>query len=123
MWSSWLDLSISVGDRLIAATTKAPACYEHHHHVASAQRATSTKQLFTNMSSSHAPTSPPTEEDTARTIVYDPSDPFWRDTEDDDDDMDFVPARESTDDNEEGEGDLSFHGTYCSDMHGSQVTY
>lgn len=62
------------------------------------------------MSSSHAPTSPPTEEDTARTIVYDPNDPFWRDTEDDDDDMDFVPAEEGTDDNEDGEGDLSFHG-------------
>ncbi|KAI4956128.1 hypothetical protein J4E91_000338 [Alternaria rosae] len=61
------------------------------------------------MSSSHAPTSPPTEEDTARTIVYDPNDPFWRDTEDDDDDMDFVPAEEGTDDNEDGEGDLSFH--------------
>jgi WD repeat-containing protein 23 len=66
------------------------------------------------MSSSHAPTSPPTEGDTARTIVYDPSDPFWRDTEDDDDDMDFVPAEEGTDDNEEGEGDLSFHGIHSS---------
>jgi WD repeat-containing protein 23 len=64
------------------------------------------------MTSSHAPTSPPTEEDPARTIAYDPSDPFWRDTEDDDDDMDFVPAEEGTDDNEEGEADLSFHGIY-----------
>jgi WD repeat-containing protein 23 len=66
------------------------------------------------MSSSHDPTSPPTDGDTARTIVYDPSDPFWRDTEDDDDDMDFVPAEEGTDDNEEGEGDLSFHGIHSS---------
>lgn len=63
------------------------------------------------MSSSHAPTSPPAEDDPARTIVYDPSDPFWRETDDEyDDDMDFVPAEEGTDDNDEGEADLSFHG-------------
>ncbi|KAH8638603.1 WD40 repeat-like protein [Alternaria alternata] len=62
------------------------------------------------MSSSHAPTSPPAEDDPARTIVYDPSDPFWRETDDEyDDDMDFVPAEEGTDDNDEGEADLSFH--------------
>ncbi|KNG47495.1 WD40 repeat-like protein [Stemphylium lycopersici] len=61
------------------------------------------------MSSSQVPTSPPTEEDTARTIVYDPTDPFWRDTEDDDDDMDFLPAEEGSDEVEDGEGDTSFH--------------
>ncbi|KAF1838815.1 WD40 repeat-like protein [Decorospora gaudefroyi] len=56
------------------------------------------------MSSSHALTSPPTDEETPRTIAYDPNDPFWRDAEDDDDDMDFVPAEESSE-----EGDSSFH--------------
>ncbi|RMZ72138.1 wd repeat [Pyrenophora seminiperda CCB06] len=62
------------------------------------------------MSSSQVPTSPPTDEDAARTIVYDPNDPFWRDTdEDDDDDMDFVPAETGSEDAEDGEGELSFH--------------
>jgi WD repeat-containing protein 23 len=59
-----------------------------------------------NMSSSHAPTSPPDETDDARTITYDPNDPFWRDTEDDDDDMDYVPAEGGSDDGLE----ISFHG-------------
>jgi WD repeat-containing protein 23 len=58
------------------------------------------------MSSSHAPTSPPDETDEARTITYDPNDPFWRDTEDDDDDMDYVPAEGGSDD----ELEISFHG-------------
>jgi WD repeat-containing protein 23 len=61
------------------------------------------------MSSSNAPTSPPADEEIPRTIVYDPNDPFWRDTEDDDDDMDFMPAEEGGSDEE---GDLSFHGMY-----------
>jgi WD repeat-containing protein 23 len=61
------------------------------------------------MSSSHAPTSPPSEPDNSRTIVYDPNDPFWRDTEDDDDDMDYMPAEEGTNDGEDEEGDTSFH--------------
>ena len=65
-----------------------------------------------SMSSSQAPTSPPNDEEIPRTIVYDPNDPFWRDTEDDDDDMDFVPAEGGSDDMEDDEGDLSFHGTY-----------
>jgi hypothetical protein len=43
--------------------------------------------------------------------VYDPNDPFWRDTEDDDDDMDYQPARGGSED-EDGEGELSFHGRY-----------
>ena len=66
------------------------------------------------MSSSHIPTSPPTDEDSARTIVYDPNDPFWRDTDDDDDDddMDFVPAETGSENAEDGEGDLSFHGMH-----------
>lgn len=59
------------------------------------------------MSSSNAPTSPPGETDEARTITYDPNDPFWRDTEDDDDDdMDYVPAEGGSDD----ELEISFHG-------------
>ena len=63
------------------------------------------------MSSSYVPTSPPSDFDNARTIVYDPNDPFWRDTEDDDDDMDFVPA-EDNNDGEDEEGDTSFHGIF-----------
>jgi WD repeat-containing protein 23 len=65
------------------------------------------------MSSSHAPTSPPSEGDDARTITYDPNDPFWRETEteEDDDDMEYIPASGGSD----GEGDddleISFHGT------------
>jgi WD repeat-containing protein 23 len=62
------------------------------------------------MSSSQAPTSPPSEGDDARTIVYDPNDPFWRDTEDDDDDMDYQPALTGSEDNADGDGDISFHG-------------
>lgn len=62
------------------------------------------------MSSSQAPTSPPTEGEDPRTIVYDPNDPFWRDTEDDDDDMDYQPAEGgSSEEDEDQEGDLSFH--------------
>ncbi|KAE8835508.1 hypothetical protein HRS9122_07778 [Pyrenophora teres f. teres] len=63
------------------------------------------------MSSSQVPTSPPNDEDSARTIVYDPNDPFWRDTDDDDDDddMDFVPAETGSENADDGEGELSFH--------------
>ncbi|KAI5371934.1 hypothetical protein J4E82_009386 [Alternaria postmessia] len=75
------------------------------------------------MSSSHAPTSPPAEDDPARTIVYDPSDPFWRETDDEyDDDMDFVPAEEGTDDNDEGEADLSFHER-LSNLSGVEIAF
>jgi WD repeat-containing protein 23 len=63
------------------------------------------------MSSSQVPTSPPSDGGEPRTIVYDPTDPFWRDTEDDDDDMDYQPARGGSED-EDGEGELSFHGRY-----------
>jgi WD repeat-containing protein 23 len=61
------------------------------------------------MSSSNDPTSPPSEGAEAPTIVYDPNDPFWRDTEDDDDDMDFQPAEGGSEDEE---GDISFHGAH-----------
>jgi WD repeat-containing protein 23 len=61
------------------------------------------------MSSSHPPTSPPSEDTNATAVVYDPSDPFWRDT-DDDDDMDFEIAEEGSEETaDEGES-LSFHG-------------
>lgn len=65
------------------------------------------------MSSSHAPTSPPSDADDARTVTYDPSDPFWRETEteeDDDDDMEYNPTSQGSE--EEGDDDLeiSFHG-------------
>lgn len=61
------------------------------------------------MSSSHAPTSPPSEGGGPQAVVYDPNDPFWRDTEDDDDDMDFQPAVGGSEEDDE-EGDISFHG-------------
>lgn len=64
------------------------------------------------MSASHVPTSPLSEGNDPRTIVYDPNDPFWRDTEDDDDDMDYQPALGGSEDDEDGDGDISFHGTY-----------
>ncbi|KAF1841693.1 WD40 repeat-like protein [Cucurbitaria berberidis CBS 394.84] len=61
------------------------------------------------MSSSHVPTSPPSDGEGPRTIVYDSNDPFWRDTEDDDDDMDYLPAEGGSDEDEDEEGDVSFH--------------
>ncbi|KAH8710181.1 WD40-repeat-containing domain protein [Phaeosphaeriaceae sp. PMI808] len=61
------------------------------------------------MNSSEAPTSPPDEGGDARTIVYDPNDPFWRDTDEDDDDTDYQPAEGGSEDDEDEEGDLSFH--------------
>jgi WD repeat-containing protein 23 len=66
------------------------------------------------MSSSNVPTSPPADEEVPRTIVYDPNDPFLRDTEDDDD-MDFDDAEENnSNEAEDEEGELSFHGMYMS---------
>lgn len=62
------------------------------------------------MASSNDPTSPPNEDELPRTIIYDPNDPFWRDTEDDDDDMDFVPAEEGSEDDEGDDLEISFHG-------------
>jgi WD repeat-containing protein 23 len=61
------------------------------------------------MSAPHSPNNPTTEEEDPRTIVYDPNDPFW---EDDNDDMDseYVPALGGSED-EDDEGDISFHGT------------
>jgi WD repeat-containing protein 23 len=64
------------------------------------------------MSSSQVPTSPPSDSGDPSTILYDPNDPFWRDTEDDDDDMDYQPAEDGSDEDEDAEGDLSFHGRY-----------
>ncbi|KAH7078425.1 WD40-repeat-containing domain protein [Paraphoma chrysanthemicola] len=61
------------------------------------------------MSSSHVPTSPPSEGGDPATIVYDPNDPFWRDTEDDDDDMEYQPAEGGSEEDEDEEGDISFH--------------
>jgi hypothetical protein len=73
----------------------------------------SLQYTITIMSFPNAPTSPLADEEIPRTIVYDPDDPFWRDTEDDDDDMDFVPAEEGGSDGAEyEEGDLAFHGMY-----------
>ena len=69
------------------------------------------------------PANPPGNEETPRTIVYDPTDPFWQDTEDDDDDMDFVPAREGSTEVEDEEGDLSFHGRHLLKGHAQGSTY
>ncbi|KAF1941516.1 WD repeat-containing protein-like protein 23 [Clathrospora elynae] len=77
------------------------------------------------MSSSQAPTSPPNDDETPRTIVYDPNDPFWRDTDDDDDDMDFVPAEEGSMQGEDEEGDLSFHdaASRLSNLSGVEIAF
>jgi WD repeat-containing protein 23 len=67
------------------------------------------------MSSSHAPTSPPSDGDDARTVTYDPNDPFWRETEteeDDDDDMEFIPASQGSEEEGDDDLDISFHGIY-----------
>lgn len=63
------------------------------------------------MSSSHAPTSPPSEGDEARTVTYDASDAFWRDSETgDDDDMEYMPASQGSDTEGDDGLDISFHG-------------
>lgn len=67
------------------------------------------------MSSSHAPTSPPSDSDDARTVTYDASDPFWREIEteeDDDDDMEYVPASQGSEEEGDDDFDISFHGMY-----------
>ncbi|KAL1642844.1 hypothetical protein SLS61_009550 [Didymella pomorum] len=80
------------------------------------------------MSSSHAPTSPPSDADDARTVTYDPSDPFWRETEteeDDDDDMEYNPASQGSE--EEGDDDLeiSFHDAaeHLSNLSGVELVF
>ncbi|KAF2643397.1 WD40 repeat-like protein [Massarina eburnea CBS 473.64] len=60
------------------------------------------------MSSSRSPQDILSEEDDPRTVVYDPTDPFWDDTEDDNDDMDYVPAPGDSED-EGHSADASFH--------------
>lgn len=54
--------------------------------------------------------SPPSESGNPQAVAYDPSDPFWQDTEEDDDDMDYQPAEGGSEEDEDAEGDLSFHG-------------
>lgn len=67
------------------------------------------------MSVPRDPTSSPSDEELSRTIVYDPTDPFWRDAEDDDDDdMDYMPAEGGSEEGGEDEDDeeaITFHGT------------
>lgn len=63
------------------------------------------------MSSSRSPQDILSEDDDPRTIVYDPNDPFWHDTEDDNDDMDYVPAPGDSEDDDDDDGELNFHGT------------
>ena len=64
------------------------------------------------MSSLHTPTSPPSDADDARTVTYDPSDPFWRETEteDGDDDMEYIPASQGSEEEGDDDLDISFHG-------------
>ncbi|KAF2109171.1 WD40-repeat-containing domain protein [Lophiotrema nucula] len=61
------------------------------------------------MSASQSPANITSEEEDPRTIVYDPTDPFWQDDEDDDDDIDYHPALGEDDEDEEGDDDLNFH--------------
>lgn len=63
------------------------------------------------MSSSQDPRETPSEADDPRTIVYDPTDPFWQDTEDDHDDMDFFPAETGSEEDESDDFETHFHGT------------
>ncbi|EAT92261.2 hypothetical protein SNOG_00766 [Parastagonospora nodorum SN15] len=77
------------------------------------------------MSSSQAPTSPPNEREDPQTVVYDPNDPFWRDTDDDDDDMDYQPAEGGSEEDEDGEEDLSFHDAAerLNDLSGVEIAF
>jgi WD repeat-containing protein 23 len=61
------------------------------------------------MSASQSPDNLAGEDNDPRTIVYDPTDPFWHDTEEDDDDMDYMPAPGESQD-EDDDGELYFHG-------------
>lgn len=65
------------------------------------------------MSSSQAPVSSPGEGGDPQAVAYDPNDPFWQDTEEDDDDMEYQPAEGGSGEDEDAEGDLSFHGILC----------
>ncbi|KAF2741556.1 WD40 repeat-like protein [Polyplosphaeria fusca] len=60
------------------------------------------------MSASQSPANLPSEDDDARAVVYDPLDPFWHD-DDDDDDMDYQPALDGEDEDDEGNDGLEFH--------------
>lgn len=63
------------------------------------------------MSSSQDPRDTPSEQDDRRTVVYDPTDPFWQDTEDDNDDMDYFPAEGGSGGDGSEDIDAQFHGT------------
>jgi DDB1- and CUL4-associated factor 11 len=60
------------------------------------------------MNDPRVPHEPLSEDDDPRTVFYDPTDPFWHDTEDDNDDMDYVPAPGDSEDDEEA----NFHGMW-----------
>jgi len=63
------------------------------------------------MSSPGSPPRDPREVDDPRTVIYDPNDLFWQDTEDDNDDMDYFPAEGDTENGEEEEEEeTDFHG-------------
>lgn len=62
------------------------------------------------MSSSRAPQDVPSEGESPPNIIYDPTDPFWQDTEDDNDDMDFFPAVSDSQEEDEGDTHMLFHG-------------
>ncbi|KAF2709451.1 WD40 repeat-like protein [Pleomassaria siparia CBS 279.74] len=59
------------------------------------------------MSDPRSPETHIAEESDPRAIVYDPADPFWQDTEDEDDDTEYMPALGDSEDDEEG--NLSYH--------------
>jgi hypothetical protein len=64
------------------------------------------------MTAPHTPYIPLGEDDNQRTNIYDPTDPFWQDIEEDDDDMDYHPAPGDSQDEEDDNGELSFHGMF-----------
>ena len=67
------------------------------------------------MSPPHSPNNPTNEEGDPATIDHSLTDPFWHDTEGDDDDMDseYVPALNGSEgEDEDEEGNLSYHGTF-----------
>ncbi|KAF1354502.1 WD40 repeat-like protein [Lizonia empirigonia] len=79
------------------------------------------------MSSSHAPTSPPSEGDDARTVTHDPSDPFWRETEteEDDDDMEYMPASQGSDEEGDDDVEINFHDAaeHLSNLSGVELAF
>ncbi|KAF1966949.1 WD40 repeat-like protein [Bimuria novae-zelandiae CBS 107.79] len=75
------------------------------------------------MSSSRSPQDVPSEGDDPRTAAYEPTDPFWQDAEDDNDDMDYFPAPSGdSHDEEDGDADIQFHDA-ASNLGGFEIEF